>query len=236
MRLSLRTILTGLIGVASASGVAWLLLASPYVRFHTLRVVGNTRATTVAVAQLAALPAGDPLLLVDLDSAVAAVERHPWVARVEASRRLPDTVVLRVEERQAAAVVQLDQLYVVDADGTPFVKAGPADMDHVIFTGLDPALASREPALARRIIRDGLLLVAAAPGRAGLSESDVSEVHFDASAGYTLFLRNGGEVLLGFQDADRLDRLDLLAKNGLDLSKPHRIDLAAERLAVVTPL
>lgn len=236
MRLNLRKIAVGVLATAGAAGLAWLLLVSPHVRFHTLRIVGNTRATTAAVTHLAALPAGEPLVLVDLEAAVAAVERHPWVARAEASRRLPDTIVIRVEERVAAGLVQLDQLYVVDAEGQPFVKAGPADLDRVVLTGLRPELAHREPELARRVIRDGLAVANAVAGRAGLSETDVSEVHFDASAGYTLILRNGGEVLLGFQDADRLDRLDLLAKNGLDLSKPQRIDLAAERLAVVTPL
>lgn len=236
MRLSWKSVLSALAALAGGAGLVWLLFFSPHLRFQKLQIEGNHRASTVALTWLAGLPVGEPLLLVDLDDAMASVGRHPWVASVTASRSLPDSIVLRVVEREAAAVLVLDQHYLVDAAGEPFTRAGPGDYDRPVFTGLSPELARKEPALARRIVQEGLARAEALGGHAGLEENDVSEVHFDSVAGYSLILRNGGQLQLGFRDPDRLDRLDQLTGAGVDLSRPHRIDLAPDRLAVVTPL
>lgn len=236
MRVTVRGVATTCLALAGAGALGWLVFVSPYLRFHTLVVEGNTRASTLALTQLAGLPVDAPLATIDLDSAVAAVAEHPWVAHAEASRRLPDTIVLHVEERVAAGVLHLDHDYLVDEDGRPFTQAGPGDLDQVFVTGLTPELAESQPALSQRLVHDGLALARAVVGHGGIQESDVSEVHFDTESGYSLLLRNGGRLLVGFDGADHLDRLDQLARSGLDLSLPHRIDLAPARLAVVSPL
>lgn len=232
----LKAALAALSSAAVLGGLGWFALGSEHLRFRTLRVVGNERASEAQIRHLADLTPGDPLLALDLDHAALSVGRHPWVAQVEARRVFPDTVVLHVRERQVRALLLLDELYLVDTEGTPFRKADAADLDHPVITGLPLALADAEPALARRIVHDALGILDAASGRAGLREDDISEVRFDAEAGYTLALRNGGEVLLGFQESAALSRLDALASRGVDLSRPLRVDLGSPRTAVVTPL
>jgi cell division protein FtsQ len=233
---TLRAIAAVTASVAVLGGLGWLLLGSDLTRFRTLRVEGNTRASEAQLRHLADLAPGGPLLTLDLDRAVAGVERHPWVAEASARRVFPDTVVLDVRERQVRALLMLDQLYLVDTTGTPFRKADAGDLDHPVITGVPPTLADTDPPLARRIIQDALALLDAIPGRAGLQEADISEVRFDAESGYTLALRNGGEVLLGFQDKAAFGRLDTLAERGVDLSHPLRVDLGSPKLAVVSPL
>jgi cell division protein FtsQ len=206
------------------------------VRFTTLRVEGHQRASEVALRHLADLTPGEPLLLLDLDAAAAGVARHPWVAQVEVRRVLPDTVVLHVRERQVRALLLLDQLYMVDTEGRPFRRADASDLDHPVITGIPSRIVDTEPALARRIVQDALGILDGSAGRAGLREHDISEVRFDAESGYTVALRNGGEVLLGFQGASVLHRLDTLASRGVDLSRPLRIDLGSPSSAVVSPL
>lgn len=245
----LRIAATGFAALGAAAGLVWLGFFSEALRFRELRIVGNDRASSPALRHLADLPVGAPLLLLDLDDAVAGARRHPWVKSATARRVFPDTVVLTIEERQPQALLLLDALYLVDETGTPFRKADAADLDHPVLTGLPPDLATKDPPLARRIVADALALLQASEGRAGMQRSALSEVRFDARAGYTLVLRNGGEVLLGFQDPptedgvpgpagwDRaLARLDTLAGQGVLLSPPVRIDLGLPKLAVVTPL
>jgi cell division protein FtsQ len=158
------------------------------------------------------------------------------VRHASARRSFPDTVVISVEERTPVALVQLDKLYLVDVDGTIFAQAHDGDYDHPMLTGIDASLAESQPEVARRLVTEGLAWLDAAQKQGGLAEKDLSELRFDTRTGYTLFLRNGGEVLLGFADRERVARLSQLTAQGLDLSAPHRVDLASERLAVVTPL
>lgn len=232
----LRQLLVALLALGAVGGGVWVFGFSELVRYREIRVVGNQRVSEVAVRHLADLPEGAPLVTLDLPHAVANIERHPWVAHATARRVFPDTVVIQVEERQVAALLLLDALYLVDTEGKPFRKADAQDLHHPLLTGISPDLAEREPALARRLIAEGLALLTAAQGHGGLRADDISEVRFDAGSGYTLALRNGGEVLLGFTGPEALPRLDALATAGVDLSHPHRVDLGLAKMAVVTPL
>ncbi|MBM4365345.1 MAG: FtsQ-type POTRA domain-containing protein [Deltaproteobacteria bacterium] len=232
----LRPILWSLGVAALAGALAWLLVVSPHVRYRHLRVVGAQRAEAAHLRHLADLPLGEPLVMLDLDRAAAGAERHPWVASVEVRRSFPDTVVLQVREREPVAILHVDGLYLVDESGEPFVRAQPGDLDHPYLTGLSPVLAAEQPEVARRVVREGLAWLAVLQDKGGLPESAISELHFSEQSGYTVILRNGGEVLLGFADRERASRLVQLARNGLDLSRPQRVDLASDRLAVVTPL
>lgn len=232
----LRTILLSAGIAAIIGGSGWLLWGSPYVRFVHLEVAGSVRADLAQVRHLADLPVGEPLLSLDLDRAVAGVERHPWVARARAYRSFPDRVVITIEERTVVAVVQLEELYLVDAEGEIFTRASSGDLDHPYLTGFEPDLVQAQPELARRLVREALTWLVALEQQGKIAERDISELHFSASTGYTVVLRNGSEVLLGFADRERASRLATLAAQGLDLSRPHRVDLVGERLAVVTPL
>lgn len=231
----LRIVGLSLAGVGVLGGVVWVVGFSDLLRYHTLRVVGSEHVSEVQARHLADIPEGTPLVAVDLDAVVAGVERHPWVASAEARRVFPDAVVVQVHERVPRAVLVLDGMFLVDADGVPFRRADALDLDRVLLTGLDPSLAEREPALARRIVHDGLALLDAAVATGELRESEISEVRFGARAGYTLALRNGGEILLGFRGADALANLSRLVAAGVDLTHPHRVDLGMDHHAVVTP-
>ncbi len=222
--------------LALLGAVGWLAVGSPWLRYQRLDIVGNDRADGVQLRHLARLPEGEALVLLDLRGALAGVERHPWVKRATASRRFPNAVVIEVVERTPVALVQLEGLYLVDEEGTLFARASGGDLDHPILSGLDPALLTAQPELSRRLVRAGLDWLAAAQAQGGLAEADISALHFDAKTGYTLYLRNGGEVLVGFTGNERVARLSMLTARGLDLRTPHRVDLASDRVAVVTPL
>lgn len=223
--------------LAVLGGVVWVLVASPWLRYEQLEVRGNERVDVMHVRHLASLPEGQALARLDLDAARAGVERHPWVRAARVSRQFPKTVVIEVEERVPVALLQqADGLYLVDAEGVVFARAAAPDLDHPLLTGVDGELATTQPELARKVVRTGLEWLAAAQAQGGLPESALSELRFDPETGYTLFLRNGGEVLLGFAGQERISRLSALTARGLDLAAPHRVDLASDRLAVVTPL
>lgn len=237
MKRLLRNIGIALVATTVGGGTVWLLRGSELTRCHTVDVEGLTVIDAVEIRHLANVGLGLPLVSVDLDAVVAGVERHPWVAHANVRRAFPDRVVIHVQERVATALLLLDKLYLVDDAGTVFRQANGVSLDLPVLTGIPLNYATEQPELARRIVKDCLSVLARSAEASGqIQQKDISEVRFDARAGYMVVLRNGGEVLLGFAPDDALSRLARLAHPGVDLATPHRIDLGSPRLAVVTPL
>lgn len=218
-------------------GAAWALFGSEFFLFRSLRIVGTHRVADAEIRHLADLPLGLQLARLDLARAAAGVRRHPWVRRAEASRRFPDAVVLVIEERVPVAVLDVDgEPFLVDVEGVPFARAGGSDLDLPWITGIGGDLAAAEAPVGRRVLTEALTIMGEAQGRGGLDVRTLSEIHFERASGYNLVLANGSRVLLGFRGAPAFDRLRALASAGVDLARPHRVDLGSPELAVVTPL
>ncbi len=193
--------------------------------------------TPAELRHLADVRQGTPIWSVNLDQVVAGVMRHPWVASVEASRRWPDTVVIRVGEHRPAMLLKQGGLYYVDEAGEVFKRARGSDLDHPVLTGVDAELSREDPRLARRVVLEALDILAQVDTSTELLVSDISEIHFHLQDGFTLVLRGGTELALGFASVERrLPRLARLRSEGLDPSVPQRIDLAPDTVALVAPL
>ncbi len=249
-RLALRSAARAVAGLAVAAAMAlgaWHLLAgADLLRIREVRFAGMRRATAAELAALATVKPGDSLLTADLEALERAVARHPWVKSVEARRRLPPAVEVRVEERAAGALVDLGGLYLVDRQAQVFKRAAPGDgLDLPVVTGFtrDDYLKRRgdlEPLLA------GALALLEGYARQGLSAfGAVSEIHVDPDEGVTLYLGDiATQVRLGIGDLpqklERLHRvLDMLRTDGrraevLHLENRNRPSWVTVRLASVT--
>ncbi len=178
-----------------------------------------------------------PIWRVDLDGIVQGVMQHPWVASVDASKRWPDTVVIRVTEHRPVLLLQQGALYYVNDRAEVFKRARGSDLDYPVLTGLAVDLVERNPEVARRILREALVVLDQVDGSGELTTGDLSEIRFHDQDGFTLVLRSGTELALGFAAAsERLDRLARLRASGLDTTVAQRIDLAPGTVALVTPL
>jgi cell division protein FtsQ len=238
MRETMRAIVTVLTGGLALAGGAVLFARSDLLRLRTVTVTAGAHVSEAHVRHLADLRDGASLLTLDLDAAATGIRRHPWVADVSLRRVLPDRVDVVVTERTPAAVLVLEELWLVDAEGVVIHRALPDELGFPYLTGLSPKLATAQPELARRIVRDALAILQKSEGHAGLQSPLFSEVRFDARSGYTLALENGGEVILGFRPIEEpLAQLDALAQNGVYLAgAPLRVDLGVATQAIVSPL
>jgi cell division protein FtsQ len=83
-----------------------------------IEVRGHSRLNAMNVYSIAIDQVDRPMPLVDLDETRSRLLRLGWVADARVSRRLPDTLVVDIVERQPVAIWQNQQrLFLIDASG-----------------------------------------------------------------------------------------------------------------------
>jgi cell division protein FtsQ len=99
-------ILLAAIAVASAIGIAWLIVQSPFLAVRTINVKGATRQSAVEVEKAAAVKEGSAILFVDTAAVARRVEALPWVGEARVERELPTSLTIIVNERLPVAWVR----------------------------------------------------------------------------------------------------------------------------------
>lgn len=128
-------------------------------RVASVTAYGHSRTDAAALKAALDTEAGAPLLELDLAALRAKVEALPWVRVASVERALPDRLIVRVLEREPAALLQRDgRLSLIDNTGTliPDTPLGP-------FSHL-PAVTGKGAAAATPAF---LELLNAAPSLAG---------------------------------------------------------------------
>jgi cell division protein FtsQ len=179
-----------LVGVTGASAYSWLT-RSPLFSVRSIDLNPCAHVTQEEVWAIVRGGGRGSIWAVPTREVARRLSDHPWVRSVSVRKAFPDRLVVRIEERRPVAMVNLDTLYYVDAEGSPFKRLTAYDpKNYPILTGF-----SREDLLARdavtlRNFRKTLELLRMA--EAGPLRQNLSEVHFDAQDGYTLVTRDSG--------------------------------------------
>lgn len=132
--LSLRYVLAIVGVIALLATSIWLVFFSAALQVTKVEVVGNDLLSDARVREVADVPLGEQLALVDLDRADARVASLAEVRSVNVTRTWPDGVRISVVERTAVAVVELaGRIRGLDADGVVFrvYKAVPRGMPRI---------------------------------------------------------------------------------------------------------
>jgi len=125
---------------------------------------------------------------------------HPWVRSVSVRKAFPDRLVVRIEERKPAAMINLDALYYVDEEGTIFKRLTAYDPKNFpIVTGFSRGELTARDAVTLQNLKKTLELLHCT--ESGVLRQNISEVHFDAQEGYTLVTRDSGlQLKIGMMD------------------------------------
>jgi cell division protein FtsQ len=211
----------GAVVLALLAGLVWIVAFSSVLAARSIRVEGTQRLSRDQILAAAGVRLGTPLVRVPRGTIARRVERLAEVrsARVELS--FPDTVVIAVTERVAAAYRQTSagHFTYVDATGRSFadLSAAPA------------ALPQLAPSAA--VANDTATLSAMAQISAALPGSvraEVAQLTATSAEDITLALRDGRSVVWGdaTHNADKARVLPaLLARPGhvLDVSNPDQV-------------
>lgn len=196
--------------VVVAGGIVAMLVAvglflhhyvtsSEHFEIRDISLEGAERVTRDDILQAGGIAAGANVFQVDPDAAAARIRRLPWIRTVTVQRRLPGEVHVRVEERVAAALIELGALYLVDAEGTIFKRLGERDPEDLpVITGLARGAVLEHPEGAREAIQEALGMLAEYRDAGLESRVATSEVHREGAIGWSLVLAGDGtRVRLG---------------------------------------
>ncbi|MFD1952348.1 cell division protein FtsQ/DivIB [Sphingomonas arantia] len=116
-------------------------------RVRNIEIVGIDQADRAAVYDVAVDQTSRAMPLVDLEAIRARLMRFGWIADARVSRRLPDTLVIDIVERRAAAIWQHKQkLALIDRTGVVIapvdLAAMPENLPIVIGPGANRQAAS----------------------------------------------------------------------------------------------
>lgn len=87
-------------------------------RLEDVVVEGRMRTDKTQILRMLALERGQPLLSINLPEAKEKLEKISWVKAVQVERRFPDTLFIRISEKEPVALWQSQsKTYLVDRDG-----------------------------------------------------------------------------------------------------------------------
>ncbi|MGQ0504203.1 MAG: cell division protein FtsQ/DivIB [Myxococcaceae bacterium] len=202
--------------VAAKATYAWAL-ASPTFAVRQITFQGTKRAAPTELQKLAGLGAGQNLLDLDVPGVVRAMSTHPWIKNVSIARHLPSGLEVKVKEHDPVALVVLNELYLLDADGEPFKKVQPNDaVDLPLVTGVDRDAYLERPEETRAKFRAALVVVNDYQQGGFARGAKLSEVRW-AEGGVALVTEQGQEIRLGEDDLG--EKLARLSKVRAELSR-----------------
>ena len=214
--LSLRYVLAFVLVVGLLATSIWLVFFSATLQVKRVEVVGNDLLSDSRVREIADIPLGEQLALVDLARAGARGGARAAGGCVDGTRTGPRAVRIQVVERTAVAVVELaGRLRGLDADGVVFrdYKTAPKGMPRV-----RPGSSAGTDAL-----KEAATVVSALPEDLAARVDHVEVATVDQ---ITLVMRDQRQVLWGSAEqselkAEVVDRL-LAAQEGsvYDVSVP----------------
>ncbi len=246
-RLALRLVgrLAGLAGIFVCVGLGLLagwsfITALPVFEVAEANVIGATHLSRLDVLRAAGVGSHVNLLALNVGRVEQRLMQHPWVAKAQVERLLPNKVRIVLSERQPELVALVEgRFYYLDQEFRSFALLGSENApDLPVLTGLNLADLVRPDdemvkllGLARRLWQE---LPAMDKGTGG----NLSEIHVDRVGGLSLVWNDlGATVRLGFdefpQRLTRLTRVKADLKERGELNRAVLIDLDAQRRVVV---
>jgi len=206
-----------LVALVALTAAAWF---SPLLAVRSVAVRGATVVGEQQVVDALEVPAGTPLLRVDLTAAATRVAALPRVATAKVERVLPSTLRVSVLERRAVAFVSAaGGAHLIDAGGVDFaVEAPPPGLPELVVTAPAPGDPRTTTALG---------VLGALPDAL---RTQVGKIGARSTDGVELTLRDGRTVRWGGADSPDRKAAVLAAL----LTRPGRVfDVSSPALPTV---
>jgi cell division protein FtsQ len=209
---------------------------------NNIEIEGAKHLSRDVLLHQAGLGPGLNLLAVRPGRVERTLMTHPWIAKADVSRKWPDGLSLKIQERYPVALVQIgEELLYMDRQGMLFKPLSPGDPHNFpVITGLTLEQFQHSAGdLPEVVAQTFQLMEELKKTPAPLNLENISEIHVDLERGFTLYANGVGLALdVGFKDySEKLQKFaqlwPVLVQKGL-LAKVWRINLTYPRRALVT--
>lgn len=114
-------------------GISYLL-SSPRFRISVIMVSGNHEVSLQEISDLMTVPKGENIFKFNSSRIIKILELHPWIKKAAIKRKLPNKILLTLDERKPIALLRLapQEGYLLDREGFVIDKAGTADSGNLI--------------------------------------------------------------------------------------------------------
>lgn len=100
----------------------------------TIDIIGQQRTTGQEIREVIGVEPGDAFVSFNVRDMKTRIETLPWIKSAMVERRMPDQLIITVEERKPFAIWQVDGVHwLIDEDGVPVTDRFLADFDHLPF-------------------------------------------------------------------------------------------------------
>ncbi|RPJ00200.1 MAG: FtsQ-type POTRA domain-containing protein, partial [Deltaproteobacteria bacterium] len=93
------------------------LLEDPLFRVREVEIEGCGKIGRDAIRSLILIEGAPNLFTFRLGEIAKRLEKHPWVDQVAVRKVFPHKIKVQIEERRPMAILQLEELYYIDAKG-----------------------------------------------------------------------------------------------------------------------
>ncbi len=151
--------------LGSAVGIAWAVFhyatTSPRFAVKDIQIQGSARVSNQQVISASGIALGDNLFKMNLVTVEKRLLKDPWIAQAKVTRRMPSTICVEIQEREALALALISgQLFLVNRLGESFKEVSLGDpSDLPLITGISVDDGPRDLGLLRQRIVLGLDLL-----------------------------------------------------------------------------
>jgi cell division protein FtsQ len=189
------------------------LLEDPLFRVREIDVGGCEKLSRETLLSLAGVEGMPNLFTVRLKDVSRRLEDHPWIESVVVRKAFPNKISIQIEERKPIAILQLEELYYIDAKGMIFSRVGERDgYNYPFLTGLDRQSLEKESEESMGLIARALELLLIVEKEKVPPLKEISELHMEKTSGVHCFTKTDGiEIKMGWDRfGEKLKRLSMI--------------------------
>ena len=233
----LRLVLPLLLPVLLVAGACFYLVTADFLEIRTIRTSGCNLIDCDRIAARAGIVSGRNIIFADVAKAMRLIEDDPWIERAVVKRILPDTIEIQAEERQAAAVLLMNETCLVDSQGEVFFCSDQTVDTLPVMTGLSREYVLANGEAAAQLVDAALALLKGLQSRSMLKKAADARIILEPAVGLTIdYTATGTRIFMGLDGFE--EKLRLLAFVQSDLAQKglsaRSIHLGSVRQASVT--